>query len=103
MSEPTRDELNAQAEAAGVEDPAALPNKQAVADAIAAATEAPLRCFRLREDATHTFEDEEHPVHRVTFGASPRVSIGAGETYETRDAKLADRLAAHPHLEELAS
>lgn len=34
---PTRDELNAQAVAAGVEDPHKLPNKQAVVDAIDAA------------------------------------------------------------------
>lgn len=97
MSHPSRDELNAEALAAGVENPEALPNKQAVVDAIAAAAAAVERGFRLRQPA-----DGDEPVHRVSFGASPRVSIAAGDTYRTADPKLAARLAADPLLEEVS-
>jgi hypothetical protein len=56
--------------------------------------------------ATRTFQlkqSAENAVHRVSFGASPRISIGAGETFATTDPRLAARLAAQPHLEEVTS
>jgi hypothetical protein len=59
--------------------------------------EPPERTFRLR-DATST---EEDGVHRVTLGSDPLVSLGPGETFSTRDEKLAARLAAVEELEEL--
>jgi hypothetical protein len=98
MSEQTREELNEVAAAAGVEAPEQLPNKQAVFDAIAAIEAPPVpRVFKLRDPA----DGDESPVHRVSLGANPRVSLGAGETYSTVDRKLAKRLAANPHLEEV--
>jgi hypothetical protein len=58
--------------------------------------DAPLRTFKLRE----LVDAEGGPVIRVALGASPRVSLGTGETYATSDPKLADWLAATPELEE---
>lgn len=56
----------------------------------------PERSFRLIPN-----DDEETAVTRVSVGADPRVSIGAGETFATTDPRLADRLAAQPELEEV--
>lgn len=46
-------------------------------------------------------EGDEDAVRRVSFGASSRVSIDAGETYTTDDPALAARLAAEPLLQEV--
>jgi hypothetical protein len=97
MSEQTREELNAAAAAAGVESPEEFPNKQVLQEAIAAAAAAPSRVFRLR-DAVGV---DDEGVHRVSVGANPRVSLAAGETFATSDARLARRLAAVPELEEV--
>jgi hypothetical protein len=59
------------------------------------------RRFKLREPAAGV--DDADAVIRVSFGHSPRISIGAGDVYVTDDAKLAERLAANPHLEEIKS
>jgi hypothetical protein len=53
--------------------------------------------FRLR-DAVGV---DDEGVHRVSVGANPRVSLAAGETFATSDARLARRLAAVPELEEV--
>lgn len=95
----TRADLNAAAEKLGIKDPDQLPNKEAVADAIAAAKakKSQQRSFRLVKSSG------ENAPTRISFGASPRVSIGAGETYSTSDPRLAGRLAANPLLEEVTS
>jgi hypothetical protein len=49
------------------------------------------RRFRLRHDIG---------AHRVSLGAAPRISLAAGDTYQTTDERLAARLATHPDLEE---
>lgn len=99
MTDVSRDELNAAADAAGVADPESLPNKQAVADAIAAIEAPPApRVFKLRDPE----EGDENPVRRVSVGDSPRVSIGAGELYSTVDETLAARLAADELIEEVS-
>lgn len=90
----TRADLNAAAAQAGIENADQLPNKTAVVDAIVAAKaeKSATRAFRLKQDAG---------VTRLSFGASPRISIGAGETYSTSDPRLAARLAANPKFEEV--
>lgn len=57
------------------------------------------RTFRLRAPAEGTPDDEV--VTRVSFGESPPVSIGTDETFTTEDAKVAERCAAQPLLEEV--
>jgi hypothetical protein len=100
MSDQSREELNAIAAAAGVADPDQLPNKQAVLDAIAAHEAPPEpRVFQLRDAAGV----DEEGIHRVSLGGNPRVSLGPGETFSTTNPKLARRLAASEHLEEVTS
>jgi len=41
------------------------------------------------------------PLLRVCLGHSPRLSIAAGEKFETSDPRLADRLAALPLFHEI--
>lgn len=55
------------------------------------------RSFQLVKSAP----DDEDAVTRVSVGADPRISIGAGEKFATTDQRLADQLAAHPELEEV--
>lgn len=52
------------------------------------------RKFRMRQSSV------DAGVVRVSFGSSPRVSVGAGETYTAADPRLVRALARHPHLEE---
>jgi hypothetical protein len=56
-----------------------------------------LRAFKLRDGLG---DADGEPVRRVSFGCSPRVSLGAGETFKTADPLLAAALAADPLLEE---
>lgn len=61
----------------------------------AADTAPPARAFQLASS-----EGADYVV-RVAIGASPRVSIGTGQVFETTDPRLAARLAAAPELEEV--
>lgn len=54
------------------------------------------RSFRLAE----TTGDDQ--VNGVSFGSSPRITLRAGDTFETEDQRLADRLAADPLIEEIS-
>lgn len=100
-----RAELNAAAAAAGVESPESLPNKEAVEAAIASVSAPPLPPGQLAEPRVFQLRDavgvDDEGVHRVSVGANPRVSLGLGETFATTDRKLARRLAANEHLEEV--
>lgn len=57
------------------------------------------RVFRLRDAATVDSEG----THRVCVGSNPRVSLGPGETFATRDPRVAFRLAQVPELEEVTA
>lgn len=57
---------------------------------------------RLHPEGTRAFvlaADAE--IARYCVGASPRVTINAGEVFSTPDERLASRLAADPLLEEV--
>jgi hypothetical protein len=53
-----------------------------------------------KKPAGRSFQLKAGGANRVSLGASPRVSIAAGETFTTTDDRLARRLAAHTQLEE---
>jgi hypothetical protein len=81
------------------------PKRAAVVDVAPEEQPAPTYSFQLAALPELQEQDElnEGAVFRVSLGSSPRISLAAGETFTTENAKLARRLRRDEHLFEVAS
>ncbi len=83
----SRDDLNAAAAAAGIENAEQLPNKDAVVEAIIAAGE---------QTMYGPYELVGESVNSLTFGADPVITLNPGERFYTSELGVAQFLDAHP-------